>query len=142
MSTKVELLRRTPFGNAGDVVEVDDETLGAYGTDVMVKTKKPLTSELPTEEEVGEKGEFNTDRVKELDKREEALKDKEAELDKKTTELSDREKAVETKEADLTAREKTLSDKEAKLGKSNTEEVKTGAVTDAKNTAVKTPNSK
>lgn len=104
-TVKVELLRRTPFGKAGDVVEVEESSLESYGPDVMEKTKKPLTSEvLAKSEKSAEKSEMNTDRVNELD-----------------------------------AREKVLADKE-EAGKEA--EVQTGAVTGAKNTAVKTPEGK
>ena len=51
MSVKVELLRRTPHGAPGDIVEVEDDELASYGAEFMVKTKKPLTSETLAEAE-------------------------------------------------------------------------------------------
>lgn len=139
-TVKVELLRRTPFGKAGDVVEVEESALESYGPDVMEKTKKPLTSDvLEKAEKTAEKSEMNADRAKELDAREKALTDKEQELTLKTTELADKEKALTDKEAELTTREKALTEKE-ETGKGA--EVQTGTVTGAKNTAVKTPEGK
>lgn len=43
MSKKVELLRRTPYGAPGDIVEVDDEIFNAYDRETMVETDKTLT---------------------------------------------------------------------------------------------------
>ena len=137
-TVKVELFRRTPFGKAGDVVEVEESSLESYGPDVMEKTKKPLTSDVLAKAEASaEKGEMNSDRTKELDTRETALNDEEQELAQKATELADKEKALTEKETEITARETALND-----GAGKGTEVQTGAVTGAKNTAVKTPEGK
>lgn len=43
MSKKVQILRRTPYGAPGDIVEVDDEIFDAYDRETMVETKEDLT---------------------------------------------------------------------------------------------------
>lgn len=128
-TTKVELLRRTPHGAPGDVVEVDEDTLKGYGPEYMKVTKKPLTSQV-VEDPTAPAPTVDAEKNAELTAKETALADKEAELAKKETDLT-------AKEGDLEAREKAVADKEAELAK--TPVVQTGAVTDAKNTAVKSP---
>lgn len=128
MTTKVELLRRTGFGEAGDVVEVDDETLEAYGADVMKATKKPLTAKDEVDP-TATAPEITVDpkKLKELEAKEKELNDRATELDTRNT-------ALDAKEADIVIREQAVEAKEKELA--GTGDITNTAITDAKNTAM------